>query len=41
MTRDPMRSPQFRITHEFLSGMLGVRRVACCRCYGLLTAAAA
>lgn len=73
MTRDRMRSPQFRMTHEFLSGMLGVRRVgvteaasslqrqelieytrgnirildepgleaACCRCYGLLNAAAA
>jgi CRP-like cAMP-binding protein len=27
MTRDRVRSPQFRMTHEFLSHMLGVRRV--------------
>jgi CRP-like cAMP-binding protein len=27
MTRDRMRSAQFRMTHEFLSHMLGVRRV--------------
>lgn len=27
MTRDRMRSTQFRMTHEFLSHMLGVRRV--------------
>ncbi|TMH66235.1 MAG: Crp/Fnr family transcriptional regulator [Betaproteobacteria bacterium] len=27
MTRDRMRSPKFRMTHEFLSHMLGVRRV--------------
>jgi CRP-like cAMP-binding protein len=27
MTRDRMRSGQFRMTHEFLSHMLGVRRV--------------
>jgi CRP-like cAMP-binding protein len=27
MTRDRMRSPEFRMTHEFLSHMLGVRRV--------------
>ena len=27
MTRDRMRSPRFRMTHEFLSHMLGVRRV--------------
>jgi CRP-like cAMP-binding protein len=27
MTRDRMRSSQFRMTHEFLSHMLGVRRV--------------
>src|SRR3954465_9959186 len=27
MTRDRMRSPSFRMTHEFLSHMLGVRRV--------------
>jgi CRP-like cAMP-binding protein len=27
MTRDRMRSPRFRMTQEFLSNMLGVRRV--------------
>ena len=27
MTRDRMRSAEFRMTHEFLSHMLGVRRV--------------
>jgi CRP-like cAMP-binding protein len=27
MTRDRVRSGQFRMTHEFLSHMLGVRRV--------------
>jgi CRP-like cAMP-binding protein len=27
LTRDRMRSPKFRMTHEFLSHMLGVRRV--------------
>jgi len=27
MTRDRMRSAKFRMTHEFLSHMLGVRRV--------------
>jgi CRP-like cAMP-binding protein len=27
MTRDRMRSSSFRMTHEFLSHMLGVRRV--------------
>jgi len=36
MTRDRMRSAEFRMTHEFLSSMLGVRRVGVTEAAGAL-----
>ena len=36
MTRDRVRSGEFRMTHEFLSHMLGVRRVGVTEAAGAL-----